>query len=62
MAGVKARGIITHHAIRYHNEREIKPCKWISKGRGKGIMVAQYKDTGDLVLDETGTPINWNQA
>lgn len=62
MAGVKARGVITHHSARYHKDREIKPAKWISKGRGKGIMVAQYKDTGDLVLDENGTPIPWNRA
>lgn len=62
MAGVKARGVITHHSARYHKDREIKPAKWISKGRGKGIMVAQYKDTGDLVLDENGTPISWNRA
>jgi hypothetical protein len=62
MAGVKARGVITHHSARYHKDREIKPAKWISKGKGKGIMVAQYKDTGDLVLDENGTPISWNRA
>ena len=62
MAGVKARGVITHHSARYHKDREIKPAKWISKGKGKGIMVAQYKDTGDLVLNENGTPISWNRA
>ena len=53
MAGVKARGIITHHMSRHHNEREIKPCKYIGEGKGKGIMVAQYKDTGDLVVDQS---------
>lgn len=62
MAGIKQRGIITNHAPRFHADREIKPAKWISKGRGKGIMVAQYKDTGDLVVDENGTPIAWNRA
>ena len=62
MAGVKARGIITHHLARHHDEREIKPCRWIAKGKGKGIMVAQYKDTGDLVVDEKGNPIHWANA
>jgi len=62
MAGVKARGIITHHLARHHDEREIKPCRWIANGNGKGIMVAQYKDTGDLVLDQSGQPISWNMA
>ena len=62
MAGVKARGIITHHLARHHNEREIKPCRWIAEGKGKGIMVAQYKDTGDLVVDEKGKPIPWGNA
>jgi hypothetical protein len=62
MAGVKARGIITHHLARYHNEREIKPCRWIADGKGKGIMVAQYKDTSDLVVDDKGNPIPWGRA
>jgi hypothetical protein len=62
MAGVKARGIITHHLARHHDEREIKPCRWIADGKGKGIMVAQYKDTGDLVLDQNGNPIPWGNA
>ena len=62
MAGIKARRTITHHLTRRHNEREIKPCRYIAEGKGKGIMVAQYKDTGDLVLDENGTPISWNRA
>lgn len=62
MAGIKARGIITNHITRYHNEREIKPCRWIADGKGKGIMVAQYKDTGDLVVDNNGKPIAWAQA
>ena len=60
MAGVKARGVITHHSERYHNEREIKPSRYIGLGGGKGIMVCQYKDTGDLVLDENGKPVPWN--
>ena len=62
MAGIKARGIITNHITRYHNEREIKPCRWMAEGKGKGIMVAQYKDTGDLVVDNNGKPIAWAQA
>jgi hypothetical protein len=62
MAGIKARGIITNHITRYHDEREIKPCRWIADGKGKGIMVAQYKDTGDLVVDNNGKPIVWAQA
>jgi hypothetical protein len=62
MAGVKARGIITHHLARHHDEREIKPCRWIADGKGKGIMVAQYKDTGDLVVDKKGNPIPWGNA
>ena len=62
MAGIKARGTITHHLTRRHNEREIKPYRYIAEGKGKGIKVAQYKDTGDLVLDENGTPISWNRA
>ena len=62
MAGIKARGIITHHLIRRHNEREIKPCRYIAEGKGKGIMVAQYKDNGDLVVDQSGNPIPWSRA
>ena len=62
MAGAKARGIITHHMARHHNEREIKPCKYIGEGKGKGIMVAQYKDTGDLVVDQSGNPVPWSRA
>ena len=62
MAGAKQRGIITHHITRYHDGREIKPCRHIAKGRGRGIMVAQYKDTGDLVLNNLGQPIAWRSA
>jgi|TARA_R110000851_G_scaffold262369_1_gene414890 hypothetical protein len=62
MAGVKARGIVTHHLKRQHNDREIKPCKYIGKGSGKGIMVAQYKDTGDVVFDKLGNPVPWGSA
>jgi len=62
MAGIKARGIITQHLTRQHNEREIKPCRYIAEGKGKGIMVAQYKDTGDLVVDQSGNPIPWSRA
>ena len=62
MAGAKQRGIITHHITRYRNDREIKPCRYIAKGRGKGIMVAQYKDTGDMVVDDQGMPVMWRSA
>ena len=62
MAGIKQRGIITNHLARYHDDREIKPCRWIKNGTGKGIMVAQYKDTGDMVVDSVGKPIPWTQA
>ena len=61
MAGKKTRGIITNHAKRFHDEREIKPCRYIA-GKGKGIMVAQYKETGDLVVDDKGTPVAWSRA
>ena len=62
MAGVKARGIITNHVQRQHLGRDIKPCKWIKNGFGRGIMVAQYKDTGDLVVDQQGSPVSWRSA
>tara|TARA_B100002019_G_scaffold292939_1_gene317920 strand:- start:4283 stop:4471 length:189 start_codon:yes stop_codon:yes gene_type:complete len=62
MAGAKQRGVITQHMARYHNDREIKPCRYIAKGRGKGIMVAQYKDTGDMVVDDQGMPVSWRRA
>jgi len=61
MAGKKTRGIITNHIKRFHGEREIKPCRYIA-GKGKGIMVAQYKDTGDLVVDIHGNPVAWSRA
>jgi len=62
MPAKKNRGIITNHKTRYHNDKEIIPAKFIRQGGGRGIMVAQYKDTRDLVLDENGKPIAWNQA
>lgn len=62
MGAPKSRGIITNHSTRYHKDREIKPCKWIGSNGGKGIMVAQYKDNGDLVVDEQGKPIAWSRA
>ena len=62
MAGAKQRGVITQHMARYHNDREIKPCRYIAKGRDKGIMVAQYKDTGDMVVDDQGMPVSWRRA
>lgn len=62
MAGIKARGVITNHMKRYHKEKEIVPCKYIADGKGKGIMVAQYKESRDLVVDDLGKPIAWNRA
>jgi len=62
MAGIKARGVITNHLKRYHKEREIIPCKYIADGKGKGIMVAQYKESRDLVVDDLGKPIPWGMA
>ena len=62
MAVKKSKGIITNHIQRQHNGRDIKPCKYFSGKTGSGIMVAQYKDTGDMVMDELGKPISWNRA
>jgi len=62
MAGIKARGVITNHLKRYHKEKEIVPCKYIADGKGKGIMVAQYKESRDLVVDDLGKPIPWGMA
>ena len=62
MGAPKSRGVITQHSARYHKDREIKPCRFIGSNRGKGIMVAQYKDTGDLVVDEQGNPVAWSRA
>ena len=62
MAGIKARGVITNHLKRYHKEKEIIPCKYIADGKGKGIMVAQYKESRDLVVDDLGKPIPWGMA
>ena len=62
MGAQKSRGVITQHQARYHKDREIKPCRYIGRNGGKGIMVAQYKDSGDLVVDEHGQPIAWSRA
>ena len=62
MAVKKSKGIRTNHIQRQHDGRDIIPCKWIRNGGSKGIMVAQYKDTRDLVVDSKGAPITWNQA
>ena len=62
MGAPKARGVITQHQARYHKDREIKPGRYIGRNGGKGIMVAQYKDSGDLVVDEHGQPIAWSRA
>ena len=62
MAVKKSKGIQTNHIQRQHAGRDIKPCKWFSAKTGSGIMVAQYKDTGDMVVDEQGKPVHWNSA
>ena len=62
MAGIKHRGVITHHIQRTHEGRDIKPCKWFSGKTGSGIMVQQYKDTGDVVRDEQGNPVHWRSS
>lgn len=62
MGAPKSRGVISTHSVRYHNDREIIPCKYIGSKGGKGLMVAQYKDTRDLVVDETGKPVSWSRA
>ena len=62
MGAPKSRGVITQHQARYHKDREIKPCRYIGRNGGKGIMVAQYIDSGDLVVDEHGQPIAWSRA
>lgn len=62
MAVKKSKGVRTNHIQRQHDGRDIVPCRWIRKGGARGIMVAQYKDTRDLVVDESGTPVAWNRA
>lgn len=57
MAGVKARGIISVNQKRYHNDREVVPAKWVSARGGRGIMVAAYKDTRDMIFDSNGNPL-----
>ena len=56
MAGIKQRGILTQHLKKFHQGQEVVPTMWI-RGSRKGIMVAQYKDSGDLVTDTAGKPI-----
>jgi len=62
MGAPKSRGVVTQHSARYHNDREIIPCRYIGPKGGKGLMVAQYKDTRDLVVDESGKPVSWSRA
>jgi hypothetical protein len=62
MAVKKSKGIQTRHIQRMYKDREIKPCKYFNAKTGSGIMVAQYKDTGDMVVDEQGKPVHWNSA
>ena len=40
----------------------VPPCRYIGPNGGKGIMVAQYKDTRDLVEDQNGNPVAWSRA
>ena len=40
MGAPKSRGVITQHSARYHNDREIKPCRYIGPKGGKGLMDA----------------------
>ena len=40
----------------------IRDSRYIGPNGGKGIMVAQYKDTRDLVEDENGKPVAWSRA
>ena len=56
MAGIKQRGILTNHLKKYYNDQEVVPAMWI-RGSKKGIMVAQYRESGDLALDKNGNPI-----
>lgn len=62
MGKAKVKGVMTIHTPRYHKEREIIPCKYFAGKSGAGVMVAQYKDTRDLVVDENGNPVHWNKA
>jgi hypothetical protein len=56
MAGIKQRGILTNHLKKYYNDQEVVPAMWI-RGSKKGVMVAQYRESGDLALDKNGKPI-----
>ena len=56
MAGIKQRGILTNHLKKYYNNQEVVPAMWI-RGSKKGVMVAQYRESGDLALDKNGKPI-----
>ena len=55
MAGIKQRGILTNHLKKYYNDQEVVPAMWI-RGSKKGVMVAQYRESGDLALDKNGQP------
>ena len=45
MAGKKVRGVITVHQARYHQDREIKPCRYIGPKKTK-VLVAQFNRSG----------------
>lgn len=62
MPGIKKRGIATKHIARTVDDREVVPCKLIGSNGGKGVMVAQFKDTGDLVLDAQQKPVLYNRC
>jgi len=61
MAIKKNKGIITNHIQRQIDGRDIIPCKYFAGKTGSGVMVKQYKDTRDLVVDGQGNPIHWNR-
>ena len=58
MAGFKKRGILTKHRIREHQGRAIMASKFVNSRGGAGVMVAAYRDTGDLVLVD-GKPVHY---
>lgn len=60
MAGIKQRGVQTPHIPKRYEDRVVVPCRLIRANMGRGIMVAQYEDTRDLVLTAEGEPIQYS--
>lgn len=60
MAGIKQRGVQTPHIAKRYEDRVVVPCRLIRANMGRGIMVAQYEDTRDLVLNAEGEPIQYS--